>query len=139
MCGGGGGHKNLYVHKNLYEYNKNAYAKCLAYLNCVIDEVEKCINNSDIIGIWGTSIAAIWVSEIINEYPIATLQKRVFFIDEDEEVFQNKTQINGFPIYRAEEIMDNTAVLLPFPDYVAMSIKERFEKKNSSLKFIMFK
>lgn len=126
------------LYSNLYERNKQLYTTNLLYLNNVIAKVEKAIKKYNNIGIFGMANAGIWIAEIINTSGGEILkQKTIFFVEEDEDIIKRKIGVNNFQIYRMEEVMWDSAILLPFPRYVADSIKERYEKKFSYIKFII--
>ena len=121
-----------------YERNKEIYCKKIEYLDFVIDTVLKYVEESNHIGIFGTSVAGIWVSEIITkEFPNHT-DKEIFYIEEDEDFLKKRVGVKGYPIYRLEEISEPAIILLPFPQYIAENIKRRCERVYSNLKFIIF-
>ncbi len=123
---------------NLYEYNKRKYDECRVYLNRVTDTIERYIKDAYEIGIFGTANAAIWVLEIIRQYDSLVLGKNIFFVDENEEIIKNKKCIGGNPIYCVDNIPENAIVFLPFPNYIADNIMERYEKKYPRVKFVAF-
>ena len=108
------------------------------YLNRVTDTIERYIKDAYEIGIFGTANAAIWVLEIIRQYDSLVLGKNIFFVDENEEIIKNKKCIGGNPIYCVDNIPENAIVFLPFPNYIADNIMERYEKKYPRVKFVAF-
>lgn len=124
--------------RNIYELNKNIYNTSIEYLDRVIDAIGEYTEKNAHIGIFGTSIAAIWVSQIIVEGGYAITDKEIFYIEEDEDYLHKKVGVNGYPIYPLGEYMKPAVVFLPFPRYIAESIKKRCEKDYHNLHFIVF-
>lgn len=121
-----------------YQMNKEIYERKIEYLNRVIDTVRICVEGNRDVGIFGTSIAGVWVSEIITKGDIDRMGKNIFYIEEDEEILQRKTGVNGYPICRLEDIEEDAVILLPFPKYIAKSIKSRCESRYCNCEFIVF-
>lgn len=126
------------LEENAYALNKAIYNKKIDYLDSVIDTVEKYIRRNRNIGIFGTSIAGVWLSEIITSQGLARSGRNIFYIDEDEDSLQRKMRGDGYPIYRPGEVLESAVVFLPFPRYIADHIKERCEKRYVNLKFVVF-
>lgn len=120
-----------------YEINKKIYDKSIEYLDRVIDIISQYMEKNVCIGIFGTSIAAIWVSQIIVEGG-AILDNKIFYIEEDEDYLDKKVGVNGYPIYRLDECTKPAVVFLPFPRYIAENVKKRCEKDYPNLHFIVF-
>lgn len=78
------------LEENAYALNKAIYDKKIEYLDSVIDTVEKYIRRNRNIGIFGTSIAGVWLSEIITSQGLARSGTNIFYIDEDEDSLQRK-------------------------------------------------
>lgn len=123
---------------NWYEYNRNMYQKSIHYLDNVIDVAIENIEKYQYIGIFGMALAGVWLAEIITEKILSQQKKKIFFIDEDEDILQKKEGANGYPIYRLEEITQNAIVFLPFPRYIADGIEKRCSEKYKNIKFIKF-
>lgn len=66
------------------------------------------------------------------------MDKKVFYVDEDEDILRRRTGINGYPICRLEEMEENSVIFLPFPGYAAESIKRRCENKYDNCEFVVF-
>lgn len=124
--------------EKIYEYNKKIYDKSIEYLDRAIDTIGKYIEKYDRIGIFGTSIAAIWVSQIIVEGNYDVTDKEIFYIEEDEDYLNKKIGVNGYPIYQLDECGKQSIVFLPFPRYIAEKIKKRCEKNCPNLRFVIF-
>lgn len=129
--------RNQLMSETQYGKNKYIYNKVVAYLDKVIDIVQKYVKENVSIGIFGTSIAGVWLSEIITK-SMDVNEKELFYVDEDKEVLQKKIGENGYPIYSPTEIPESAVVFLPFPEYIAKNIKERCEKIYKELKFVSF-
>lgn len=131
--------KSLY--QNSYEINKHVYEKKIEYLNQVIDTAIRYTEDrrNTNIGIFGVSVAGIWLSEIITRNGYVREDQQVFYVDEDEDYLRRKTGVNGYPIYRLDEIEEPAIFFLPFPQYVAENIIRRCEKKYKNLEFVNFK
>lgn len=121
-----------------YQVNKEIYEQKVVYLNRVIDTVHEYVEANSCIGIFGTSIAGVWLSEIITKGELDCANKKIFYVEEDEEILRQKTGVNGYPIYRLEEIEEDAVVFLPFPRYIAESIKRRCKNKYYNCKFVIF-
>ncbi len=119
--------------------NKEIYGQKVEYIDSVIDIVRKYVEENRNIGIFGMSVAGIWLSEIITKGNMECSEKNIFYIEEDEEILQRKIGVNGYPIYSLEEVAAEEAVIfLPFPKYIAESIKRRYEKEYSNREFVVF-
>lgn len=125
-------------YQNSYELNKKIYNRKIEYLDSIIDTVKRCVEKNVHIGIFGTSIAGVWLSEIVTKGAISLVDRQIFYIEEDEDFRQKKTGVNGYPIYRLEEVTEHAVIFLPFPKYIAENIKRRCEKKYKHLDFIIF-
>ena len=123
---------------NLYKQNKQIYNENVDYLNHVIDVTKGYVKNRNCLGIFGMSVAGVWLSEIITNHIKIQNNQKIFYIDEDEDVISQKIGANGYPIYRLEEVGESAAVFLPFPQYVSDRIKHKYENKYNHIEFIDF-
>lgn len=123
---------------NYYQINKKIYERKVEYLNSVIDTVESYVEENRNIGIFGTSVAGVWISELIAKEKWECREKNIFYIEEDEEALQKKTGANDYPICRLEDIRDDAVIFLPFPKYIAESIKRRCERAYGNCEFVVF-
>lgn len=128
--------QNLY--KNMYEDNKEIYDEKIFFLNRVIDRIQDCLKNNRVVGIFGTSIAGVWVSEIITKCTCFSKDNKIFYVEEDEDFLRKKIGVNGYPICRLSDIHEQAVILLPFPGYIAEKIRNRCERLYSNLEFISF-
>ena len=126
------------MEENAYALNRMIYDSKIGYLDNVIDTVGEYMKRNRNVGIWGTSIAGVWLSEIITSQGLVCSGTNIFYIDEDEDSLQRKMGENGYPIYRPEEVLEPAVVFLPFPRYIADHIKEKCEKRYTNLKLIVF-
>lgn len=123
---------------DLFEINKKIYNENIDYLNRVIDITKKYVRNRNCLGIFGMSVAGAWLSEIITNQIGIENNQTVFYVDEDEDVLNQKIGINGYPIYRLEEVEEFATVFLPFPQYVSERIKNKYMNKYNNIEFIDF-
>ena len=123
---------------DLYHKNKKIYEEKVDYLDGIINTVREYLVKKEHIGIFGTSIAGVWLSEIITKGDVECIGKDIFYIEEDEEILQKKTGVNGYSIRSLEEVVDDAVIFLPFPRYIAEGIKRRCENKYSNCEFIVF-
>ena len=124
--------------RDAYEVNRSIYDNSIKCLDRAIDIIDEHIDRNMCIGIFGTSIAGVWTSQIIVESGYAIENKNIFYIEEDSDYLEKKTGVNGFPIYQIGELTERAVILLPFPRYVAENIKRRCEIIYPKLKFIIF-
>lgn len=122
---------------DLYQTNKKIYEQQIDFLNNSIDIIREYVTKNKHIGIFGTSIAGVWLSEIITKGDMACDRKDIFYIEEDEEILRRETGVNGYPICRLEEIAEEAIIFLPFPRYIAESIKRRCMQEFSNCEFIV--
>ncbi|MDE7131982.1 MAG: hypothetical protein K2O65_09330, partial [Lachnospiraceae bacterium] len=129
------------LHVNSYEMNKRIYEKEIEYLNHIIDMARRYMEDRQNIniGIFGTSIAGIWLSEIITKGNYVRADQQVFYVEEDEDYLQRKIGVNEYPVRRLDEIDGSAIIFLPFPQYVAENIIKRCEKRYRNLEFVNFK
>lgn len=123
---------------DFYQQNKEIYERKIEYLNSIIDTVWKYVGKNRNIGIFGTSVAGIWLSEIITKGMTKCDGKNLFYVEEDEEILQRKADVGRYPVYRLEEIVEKAVIFLPFPDYIAESIQRRCESEYSNCEFVVF-
>ena len=124
--------------REAYRVNKNIYDNSIKFLDRAIDIIGEHIENNTCIGIFGTSVAGVWTSQIIAETGYEIENKNIFYIEEDRDYLEKKTGVNGFPIYEIGELTEKAVVFLPFPRYVAENIKRRCETIYPKLKFVIF-
>lgn len=123
---------------NFYEINRKIYNQKIDFLNLVIKIVRKHVKKYTHIGIFGTSIAGVWIAEIIEKENITCMGKKIFYVEEDEEMLQRQTGINGYPIYQLESINEDAVIFLPFPKYTTENIMRRVQERYQHLEFINF-
>lgn len=127
------------LYPNLYNQNKKIYKEKVNYLNRAIDIVKEHLEKNFSIGIFGTSIAGVWLSEIITDIILeSNNDKEVFYVEEDEDMLKKGIGVNGYPIHRLEEIVKSSIIFLPFPHYISESIMKRCADKYEHLNFISF-
>ena len=90
----------------------------ISWLSALLDQIRSIVEDGRQIGLFGTSIAAVWVqAEIGNSIG--------FFVDEDSSrVGRN---LFGRPVLAPQDVQKTTPVLLPFPYIVAEKIAARFQ------------
>lgn len=124
--------------RNSYSLNKEIYDKKIDYLDHVIDTVQEYLKQNKNIGIFGSSIAGVWLSEIIKREGFFYPDTKIFYLDEDEDSLKRNIGENGYPICRPEEVTESAVVFLPFPRYIADNIKRRCEKVYDNFEFVIF-
>lgn len=123
---------------NFYQLNKKIYDQKIIFLNSVIDKVRYYNSKYSNVGIFGTSLAGVWVSEIIEKENIGNCGKNIFYVEEDEDALRKKIGANGYPIFRLKEICEEAVIFLPFPKYMAENILQRVKNVYRHLRFINF-
>jgi len=88
----------------------------IAWLNAVIDQVEVLIAKNRTIGLFGTSIAGMWLFGQFGEH-IA------FFVDEDPS--RRGTTLFGRPVLSPEDVAPGETVFIGLPYPVAFAIAKR--------------
>lgn len=119
--------------QNLKMYNQN-----IEYLNNVIDVAESYIKDKEYIGIFGVSIAGIWLSEIIINYIEIQEGQELFFAYGDIDILNRKIGVIDLPIYNLENIPKQATVFLPFPKFAFDWIKRKYKNRYDNIEFIDF-
>lgn len=122
---------------SIYDSNKKVYMNTISYLDRVIDIVYEYGKDNKNIAIFGMHLAGIWIMEVMEKLGVHE-NKNIVWVDEDDEVLERGTGLNGYPICRIEDIQSETIVFLPFPDYVAKNIMKRYLESGKNIKFICF-
>lgn len=98
---------------------------CINWVKAALYDAREIANKNNF-GIFGTSIAATWL--------LGELQNNVtFFVDEDEtrteNLYYNK------PVYKPQDVADNSHVYVIMPPILAKKITKRLSLKNPNINF----
>lgn len=105
-----------------YEHNRKLYFDMVSFLNKVIEILQQKCKTNKRVGIFGTSIAAIWTKEIIDSF---SYDNDLFFVEEDEDI---SWQVCGLPVLRPNDLSGKACVFFPFAGYLGKKIVERLKK-----------
>jgi len=99
---------------------KKEIYKCLKWFSSIVKYCYKLINKGTF-GIFGTSIAGIWLHTELKG-------KVSFFVDEDPHRIGQK--IMNLPVYHPSEVSKNSSVFIAMPHQQAINIYKRINKSN---------
>lgn len=119
--------------QNLKMYNQN-----IEYLNNVIDVAESYIKDKEYIGIFGVSIAGIWLSEIIINYIEIQEGQELFFAYGDIDILNRKIGVIDLPIYNLENIPKQATVFCHFRNLHLIGLKGNIRTDMIILNLLIF-
>ena len=120
---------------SLYENNKKNYERIIRYINDVIETVRKEVKHHQAIGIFGTSLAGLWLVQAVRD--VVSEPSHIFFIDEDEDLLGKR--LEGYDVLCPKDVTENAVVFFPFPKYVSSDIIHRMKAKQylENCKFVI--